>query len=246
MGIKSWLVLSNQTIFAEIQRVLHEDVELVNINSLDKSIIRHNAKSANGIIIYISDNCIDSNIDQIIYLKTNFSMIPIVGVCNLVELDSIRECGKLGIDKIFPYSNLSKLLPTLIELTNLKILEISLKEFGIDINIYSHLLQKALKIIEKHFISLVTVKEISSLVGVKQEVLSREFKKYNLTTPKKLLIQIKIKYATQLMHNHGLNLSEVAYASGFSDLKRFNECFHRIYNCSPSNYLDNLALKQYY
>lgn len=50
------------------------------------------------------------------------------------------------------------------------------------------------------------------------------------------LIRIRIENATYLLSNTSLNISEVCYESGFSDVPYFNRVFKRLKGSSPSEY----------
>lgn len=57
----------------------------------------------------------------------------------------------------------------------------------------------------------------------------------------KYLIQTRVENAAYLLSNAGMNISEVCYESGFSDVPYFNRVFRRIKGLSPSEYRRNLC-----
>ena len=44
----------------------------------------------------------------------------------------------------------------------------------------------------------------------------------------------KLYYAAKLLVNKNLSIHEIAWKSGFSDVKYFSKCFAKQYGCSPS------------
>jgi transcriptional regulator GlxA family with amidase domain len=74
-----------------------------------------------------------------------------------------------------------------------------------------------------------TVKEIADLLEINECTLSREFNKYDLPGPKRILMYLKVHHAVKLMENNGLKRQEVALLSGFSDERRMMECLGRVY-----------------
>lgn len=44
---------------------------------------------------------------------------------------------------------------------------------------------------------------------------------------------LKLRYAMHLMKNSGLRINEIGRLVGYSDPRRFNECFHRILGIAP-------------
>jgi AraC-like DNA-binding protein len=233
----SCLIIGNSTASQKIQHALGDKFIISTANSTEDSANSLRSSSLNCIIAYISDECIELRLRQILYFKLQFSIIPLIGVIHVSDLDLIRRCGKRGIDKVISYEDLSVLKQSVIRITNTLPVQVSLRDLGLNnMDVYSPLVKKALEIMQEYYPSLKTVEVIANLVGASKEILTREFKKHNLIPPKRLLTYLKIKQATLLMHNQDLNLSEIACGSGFSDLRRFNECFHRIFNCSPSDF----------
>jgi AraC-like DNA-binding protein len=57
-------------------------------------------------------------------------------------------------------------------------------------------------------------------------------------TPQDLLKEARIKHACQLLRQTDKNISEVAYACGFSDPKYFSRSFKQSMGVSPSDYRD--------
>jgi len=50
----------------------------------------------------------------------------------------------------------------------------------------------------------------------------------------------RLKEAAKLLSSNNYNISEVAYMVGFNNISYFNRCFKKMYNVTPSQYLDNL------
>ena len=56
-------------------------------------------------------------------------------------------------------------------------------------------------------------------------------------TVKEFIRHIRLKRAAQLLIQHKMNISEVAYAVGFIDLTYFRKCFKREFGMSPKEYM---------
>lgn len=52
---------------------------------------------------------------------------------------------------------------------------------------------------------------------------------------------IRLKRAVSLMDQHFGNVSDIAYAVGFTNLSYFSKCFREVYNESPSDYLNKIS-----
>ncbi len=49
----------------------------------------------------------------------------------------------------------------------------------------------------------------------------------------------RLKIAAELLKKGNGNISDVAYAVGFNDVSYFSKCFREMYQCTPSDYIDN-------
>ena len=47
---------------------------------------------------------------------------------------------------------------------------------------------------------------------------------------------IRLKHACQMLKDKSITISEVAYATGFSDQRYFAKCFKNEFNMTPSQY----------
>jgi transcriptional regulator GlxA family with amidase domain len=81
------------------------------------------------------------------------------------------------------------------------------------------------------------------MMDVSECTLSREFQKYSLPGPKRMLMYLKVYHSSLLMQNNGLNIREIASLSGFSNDKRMAECFQRVYNMPPGEYRKQMNKK---
>jgi len=68
----------------------------------------------------------------------------------------------------------------------------------------------------------------------------RRIKAKTKLTPSMYLRQKRLEYACQLMETTELNLTEIAYRSGFSALPYFSQSFSENYGYSPSHYRKQL------
>lgn len=181
------------------------------------------------------------------YFKKNFPSLPCIAILGQPTIEMAHYCGMLGIDCVMSATELNLVDEVINRACLKKNSKVDLSEINIDKTLlwYSSLLRDALLIIENDYIKILNTSEISNLIEISESTLSREFSKYDLPSPKKILMSLKVKQAIKLMHNKGLNLQEIALLSGFTDEKRMGECFKRIFGTSPgkyrnSNLIDNL------
>ena len=166
-----------------------------------------------------------------------------MAILNNEDLELAHKCGKLGIDKVLIMDQVEHLTCEVEKLIDQKSIFISFSELGIidSGDIYSTLLLDTLEVLEKNYIRLSSITKVAEMMGISECTLSREFQKFNLPGPKKLLMYLKVYHASVLMLNKGLNIREIANLSGFSNDKRLAECFLRVFNKPPGEFRNDFA-----
>ncbi|RGD76901.1 hybrid sensor histidine kinase/response regulator [Bacteroides caccae] len=84
--------------------------------------------------------------------------------------------------------------------------------------------------------SELSVERLASEMGMSSMHLYRKMKSLFGVTPNDYIKNIRLKYAAELLAEHKLTISEVAYEVGFNDPKYFGKCFKAAYGVSPSEY----------
>lgn len=189
-------------------------------------------------IVIGSDNVSSDEMIQIRHIKSNFKNIPWIVIMEDSNLEFARMCGTSGIDRIISDSEIDKLNTILPNIVRKKGVRITLENIGLDKTNaeYTPLLKNGLEIIEQDYTQLMKVGTIAELLDISESTLIREFQKYELPSPKKILMFLKVQHAIKLMEHKGLAMSEIAHLSGFTNIKRMTECFQRMYNIPPGKY----------
>ncbi len=81
-----------------------------------------------------------------------------------------------------------------------------------------------------------SVKTIADRLGCSTDHFTRLFRQHTGSTPNQYLRTKRIQFATTLLQDPKLNLSEVAWSTGFSSLNYFSRAFQQVMNCSASEY----------
>ncbi|MBV6647410.1 MAG: helix-turn-helix domain-containing protein, partial [Cyclobacteriaceae bacterium] len=89
-----------------------------------------------------------------------------------------------------------------------------------------------------------TLEDLASDLGVSTRHLRRNFVQELGVTPIKYLQSIRLLRAKQLLGDSNLTVTQIAFASGFKSLRRFNEIFKQQYNLTPSNIRKQQSTKQ--
>lgn len=81
-----------------------------------------------------------------------------------------------------------------------------------------------------------SVGDMASAAATSRSGLQRKLKQAMGITPQDLMREARIKRACQLLRQTDKNVSEVAYACGFSDPKYFSRSFKQSTGMSPTEY----------
>ena len=92
---------------------------------------------------------------------------------------------------------------------------------------------RALRLIEDGALDTGSVEDLANRLGVGERHLRRLFRQHLGATPVAVAQTRRVLLAKQLIHETALPMTEVAMASGFGSLRRFNETFSALYGRAP-------------
>lgn len=114
-------------------------------------------------------------------------------------------------------------------------------------------LDRAIRLINEGALQQNSLPELAERLGISDRYLRKLFDKHIGMSPKAYALYQQCLFAKQLLHQTQLPITEVALASGFSSVRRFNDCFKSQLNLTPSslrkshsNCHNTLQLKLYY
>ena len=113
--------------------------------------------------------------------------------------------------------------------------------------------QRALELIQQGALQDGSVDALATRLGISDRYLRELFENNLGTSPKKYAIYQQCLFAKQLLHESSLPITQIAYASGFNSVRRFNEAMQQQLSLSPRQIrksdnavASNLKLKLYY
>lgn len=89
----------------------------------------------------------------------------------------------------------------------------------------------------KNFNKEISLKKVAEISKMNTSAFSRSFKRIHQKTFSKYVNEIRIGYACKLLIENDLNISAIAYETGFNNLSNFNRQFKIIKKTSPSAYI---------
>lgn len=108
----------------------------------------------------------------------------------------------------------------------------------------SAVVQRAIKMIHEPLIKNFDEDKFAELFGVTARHLRRLFMEEIGKTPKQLVIENRLNVARKLIVETPLPISEVAFASGFNSIRRFNDSFKDRFKKRPSDIRRNKNLSK--
>ncbi len=106
------------------------------------------------------------------------------------------------------------------------------------------LLEKVVRLINENISNPnLNVDFLSKNIGVSRVQLYRKLKELSDQSPSDFIKTIRIKQAAELLANQKVQISEVAYAVGFSNLSHFSNSFKEFYGISPTEYAEKYRNK---
>ena len=204
----------------------------------------------NTVDLIISDVMmpIMNGIDFCDKIKTNIitSHIPVLLLTAKTSQDSQKQGYKIGADayitKPFDTSILEQkvknLLSTRQNLIKKFKKDLILKPKELEITSADEIfLKKSIDLIENNINNAeFTIQDFISEIGMSRSALYRKLKALTGQSISEFIKDIKLKRAAQLIAQTKMNISEIAFDLGFSDLKHFRKSFKKQFNELPSQY----------
>lgn len=99
--------------------------------------------------------------------------------------------------------------------------------------------QRAVRMIEQGELQASTLEQLCLRLGISDRYLRKLFAHYLGMSPKQYALYYQLMFAKQLLHNSQLSITDIALASGFNSLRRFNDAFKKVMKLSPSQVRKN-------
>jgi AraC-like DNA-binding protein len=87
--------------------------------------------------------------------------------------------------------------------------------------------------IDRHFLRLRSLEQISAECRVDKAYLCRLFQRYDHQTPYRLLIRLKMNFAAERLQSPDTLVKEIAEATGFMNQFHFSRVFKSVFGLSP-------------
>jgi len=93
-----------------------------------------------------------------------------------------------------------------------------------------------ISLLEQKYADPWKLENLTEIANMSPGNLIRVFSKATGQTPIDYLIGIRLKHAVSLLSITSLNITEIAFQTGFSDTNYFSRLFKQVFKCSPREY----------
>ncbi len=98
-------------------------------------------------------------------------------------------------------------------------------------------LESLIEQIEQEIGENLTAEKLAASMSMSHSTLYRKIKSYTGESINSFIRSIRLKQAANLLVDSDLNISQVAYKVGFSDINYFGKCFKQQFHMSPSAFI---------
>lgn len=95
---------------------------------------------------------------------------------------------------------------------------------------------KSVSYMESHYTDPITVEELASRSNLSARHFTRIFRETYQTTPGNYILSLRMQSACLLLKNTSLNITEIAFQSGFNNSNYFTRQFHKYFRITPKQY----------
>lgn len=175
----------------------------------------------NLINIRLTKNIYNSKDEHYEYLLENINRIVNEDAMKLpgYELSVATACGNI-------------MLYILRELPKKADVNISLKKFEHS----THFINEVNAYLEENYKAQITLEEIAASFSYSRSYFSRLFKEITGTNFIDYLSIFKLKKSIYFLKNTNMNIENIAFSSGFNNLRSYNRSFSKYFGQSPGNY----------
>ncbi|WP_114784173.1 DNA-3-methyladenine glycosylase 2 family protein [Vibrio tetraodonis] len=93
---------------------------------------------------------------------------------------------------------------------------------------------RAVKLIEKGELQSYSLNDLSQRLGISDRYLRHLFQRYLGMPPKQYALYHQLMFAKQLLHSSSMSVTDIAFASGFTSVRRFNDAFKQVMRLTPT------------
>lgn len=184
---------------------------------------------------------------KLIKENINSSHIPVILLTARNQIEDRIACYNAGADayisKPFEMSILRSRINNLIHSREAKAIayknsrEITINSLEFN-TLDEEFLKKTLKIVEDNIADPdFTHEQLIDKLNTSKSTMYRKLKHLTALSPSEFVKNIRLKHAVVMMEKETANISEIAYAVGFSSPKYFATCFKEYYGISPREYI---------
>ncbi|MEQ9287084.1 MAG: two-component regulator propeller domain-containing protein [Cyclobacteriaceae bacterium] len=114
---------------------------------------------------------------------------------------------------------------------------------GLSVNsLDKKMMDQAMKIIRDNLSNqFFSIQLFCTELGTSRSLLFTKFKAWTNQTPNEFILGMRMKYASKLIEQNNMNISQVSNKVGFKDANYFSKCFKKQFDLSPKEYSEKFT-----
>lgn len=227
-------------------RIILEAGDTIFLNSNQLHTIHKGKKNARILAILFSPNLFCSNMGSIFKKKyMDYFTDSFLVFKGYVFEETILEMHKNYEEKLYGYewkvlSSIAMLYGEIVEKADLKF------KSNFKSQVYSMIVEKIVKFIEKNYRTKISITAISKEVGLCKTEICRLFKKETGKTIVDFINEIRIEKSLLLLTEWEMNVTEIGQSVGFNSSSYYTEVFKNIMGTSPKEYRKKLKNNKFH
>ena len=103
-------------------------------------------------------------------------------------------------------------------------------------NVKNSKLLSVVEVMENHLSNVLSLQEISIIVGISPRQINRLFRKYLNQSTMSFYKNLRLDLSQKLLSQSHLSVTEIALSSGFTSSSQFSQTFRRKFGLTPSKF----------
>lgn len=99
---------------------------------------------------------------------------------------------------------------------------------------------KSVSYMESHYKDPISIDQLAAQSNLSTRHFTRIFRETYLTTPSNYISSLRMQHACSLLKNSSMNISEIAFQSGYNDSNYFTRQFRIIHHITPKQYRNQM------
>lgn len=169
------------------------------------------------------------------FLENKFQVLSTKVGCQLIQLHnqlSLHKDASIQVDNSFYFQLIEALIDDYLPIYK-QLQQISSKKIETRKDLWRKT-NEGKNMLDELYLQEISIRQIARAVGLSEYYFFRLFKSIYSISPYQFVLNKRLQYATTLLKNTDLNISEIAHQSALGDIFSFSKMYKKAFGISPS------------